>query len=143
MIRFHPGRLAATALLAAFAGAILPVAAHAHGDESHETAAGPNGGLFASAGNYHVELLASDGAITVWLTDIGGEPVSTEGMAATVALYRADERVDLGLAPAGGHNLAVEDPRIQPAEGGRLVLQATAPDGEPIEARFDLGSHGH
>ncbi|MRX51215.1 hypothetical protein GI374_12315 [Paracoccus sp. S-4012] len=134
----NPRRGAAAVFAAALALA-LPGAAFAHGDEVHAAwTLGPNGGLFGSAGDYHVELAPVDGAMTVWLTDIDGAPVPTDGMAATVAVQHDDQRLDLDLVPAGDHMLEVKDERIQPAEGDRLIFQTIAPDGEPNEARFEI-----
>jgi hypothetical protein len=50
---------------------------------AHEASKGPNGGTQVDAGNYHVEMVARDTALTVYLHDEKEKPVDTKGYKAT------------------------------------------------------------
>ena len=69
-------------MLAVFAALafVLPGTAHAQNKHSHSHAEkGPHGGRLADAGDYHVELVARDGGIEVYVVDHGEKPLALSG----------------------------------------------------------------
>ena len=50
---------------------------------AHEASKGPNGGAQVDAGSYHVEIVARDTALIVYLHDEKEKPVDTKGYKAT------------------------------------------------------------
>lgn len=91
----------ATLLLGAALALSLP--AWAHTDDYLDTLAAPHGGQLRMAGPYHLELVAKDKELLLYVTDHGDQPIATEGGVgkATVQLGTAKTRTTVVLEPAG------------------------------------------
>ena len=63
---------------ALFAALLIATTAFAHGPTK-----GPHGGVQVDAGDYHVELVANDRAVAVYLHDENDKPVDAKGGKAT------------------------------------------------------------
>ena len=63
---------------ALFAALLIATTAFAHGPIK-----GPHGGIQVDAGDYHVELVANDRAVAVYLRDENDKPVDAKGGNAT------------------------------------------------------------
>lgn len=100
---------------------------------SHE---GENGGVVVDAGQFHMELVA-DGTktVTVYLSDTGGEPVSTEGFKANAIFVIDGKSQRFALEPVDGSRLVGTAP-APVEEGAKGVVQFTEPDGETAQAKF-------
>lgn len=91
----------ATLLLGAALTLALPIWAHT--DDYLDTLAAPHGGQLRMAGPYHLELVAKDKELVLYVTDHGDNPIATEGgvSKATVQLGKAKARTTVVLESAG------------------------------------------
>ena len=91
----------ATVLLGAALTLSLP--AWAHTDEYLDTIAAPHGGQLRMAGPYHLELVARDKALVLYVTDHGDNPIATDGGVgkATLQIGKAKAKTTLKLEAAG------------------------------------------
>jgi hypothetical protein len=113
----------AAALLAAFS-------AHAH------DAKGLHGGRIADAGAYHVELVAKDKAIEVFLIGENDKPVDPAGFKG-VAIFTVGGKAErITLIPSEKQLLSGTAATALPANP-KGAVQLTAPDGKTATARFD------
>lgn len=98
-------------------------------------AAGPNGGQTTVFDGHPIEFVASDSAVTFYLSDEDGKPVDTAGLSAK-AFVQAGGRTDtLVLKPAAPNRL-VADLKAPLAAGAKVVLSAKL-HGHAIQARFE------
>ena len=90
----------ATVLLTA--ALVLSLPAGAHTDDYLDTLAAPHGGQLRMAGPYHLELVAKDKELVLYVTDHGDNPIATEGGVgkATLQLGTAKARTTVKLEPA-------------------------------------------
>ncbi len=100
---------------------------------AHDIDRGPNGGRVVDAGDYHVELVARDGGIEVFVTDSDEKPAggSFKGLAILVVDGK-QQRIALESAAPG---------RLTGKAAGKLaqargVVQLTTPQGATVQARF-------
>jgi hypothetical protein len=117
-------------VLAAAAMVALPVAALAHAPK-----VGHHGGPQTNAGPYHLEIVAKDKTLSVYLHDHGDKPVATTGFTGT-AIFVIDgksERID--LAPANAESLAGTASVALPEEP-KGVVRLTAPGGSIVQGQF-------
>jgi hypothetical protein len=111
------------ALLAAFS-------AHAH------DAKGLHGGRIADAGAYHVELVAKDKAIEIFLIGENDKPVNPAGFKG-VAIFTVGGKAErITLLPSEKQWLSGTAATALPANL-KGAVQLTAPDGKTATARFD------
>ena len=91
----------ATVLLGAALTLSLP--AWAHTDEYLDTIAAPHGGQLRMAGPYHLELVARDKALVLYVTDHGDNPIATDGGVgkATLQIGKAKAKTTVKLEAAG------------------------------------------
>lgn len=118
-------------LLAALAS-LLPVAALAHG----EGVRGANGGLIGELGDRHVELLARDGEIRVWVLDAQDRAVSAAGTTGSLIVLAQGRQQTLRLEPAEGAAYLVARGDFVAAPGMRVIASLTFPGLAPRQARF-------
>ncbi|MGZ8367068.1 MAG: hypothetical protein ACXWWG_12215, partial [Nitrospira sp.] len=57
----------------------LSLSAGAHTDEYFESVQAPHGGQLRMTGPFHMELIAKDGDLTVYVTDHADNPISVDG----------------------------------------------------------------
>ena len=93
----------ATLLLGAALGLALPV--WAHSDDYLDTLTTPHGGQLRMAGPYHLELVAKDKELVLYVTDHADVNIPTEGgvAKATVQLGKAKARTTIVLEPTEGN----------------------------------------
>ncbi|ACL60457.1 hypothetical protein [Methylobacterium nodulans] len=117
-----------TTLIAA--GILLAAPALAHEGR------GTNGGRVADAGRYHVELVAKDRTVDVYLLDGSEKPVPAAGFTGTAILVVNGKPARVALAPAGGSRLTgTADIPLGTAPKG--AVQLTAPDGTTVSGKFN------
>lgn len=117
-----------TLTLAATLLAAIPALAH--------EAAGRNGGRITDAGKYHVELVAKDKTVEVYLLDGSEKPVPANGFKANATLVVGGKPARVTLAPADGNKLTGTAEFSLPANPkGAVVL--TAPDGTSVSSKFN------
>lgn len=99
-------------------------------------AKGRHGGRVADAGPYHVELVAKDKAIEIFLIGENDKPVDPKGFKG-VAIFKLGGKAErITLAPSDKNNLSGTAATALPANP-KGAVQLTAPDGKTATARFD------
>ena len=102
---------------------------------AHEVEKGPNGGRVADAGTYHVELVAEDNTVDVFLTGAGDKPVSAAGFKGTAILVVNGKAQRIVLEAAGDAKLTGKAGVVLPAQP-KGAVQLTAPDGKTASAKY-------
>ncbi|WP_407520111.1 hypothetical protein [Methylobacterium oryzisoli] len=102
---------------------------------AHE-ASGRNGGRVADAGPYHLELVARERTVDVYVLDGAEAPLPAAGFTATAFLMIDGKPARIALAPAGGSRLTGLAEAALPA-APKGAVQLTAPDGSRASARFN------
>lgn len=103
---------------------------------AHAPRVGEHGGAQTDAGSFHVEVLARDGKVEVWLHDHSARPVAATGFKGVANFKAVDGKVvSISLAPAADNELAGISPSPLPArlEG---AVQITTPTGSVVQGKF-------
>ena len=101
---------------------------------AHETK-GPNGGKVVDAGEYHVELVAKDVNVAVFVTDGSDKPVPATGFKGTAILVVDGKPQRITLEPQGA-NLTGKAAVALPAEP-KGAVQLTTPAGSTVQGKFN------
>ncbi|WP_376094027.1 hypothetical protein ACE7GA_00310 [Roseomonas sp. CCTCC AB2023176] len=118
--------------LAVLASAPLPALAQGHG---HSHGAGPNGGKIGEIGNGHVELVARDGELRLYLLDAQDRPTTARGASATAVVQAGGRNQNLRFETGPGDAYLVARGEF-PARGARVVASVTLPGQPARQARF-------
>jgi hypothetical protein len=102
---------------------------------AHDVAKGPHGGPIAEAGDYHVELVARENFVEVFLTDASDKPVSPVGFKGVAILVISGKSSRVALEPTADARLSGKAAGTLPA-GLKGVVQITAPGGKTAQAKF-------
>lgn len=106
-----------------------PVSAHAPGP-------GPNGGQMQHLGNNaHVEVVARDGRILVYLFTPENVPLPAEGARATATVLAGGKPETIPLQVTGS-NVMQGTGTFSAQPGMKVVLSITLPGGRPVQGRF-------
>ena len=116
----------------------VPLLAWAHSNEHLATMKGAHGGMLRMAEMYHFELAVNNGEARVWVTDHGDAPQSTKGAVGTLRVIGGNAAFTVYMAPSGGNELVIKDPRITASKGTRLVLTVSMRGEAPLQTRFSL-----
>jgi hypothetical protein len=125
-------------MLAVFAALafVLPATAHAQNKHSHTHAEkGPHGGRVADAGDYHVELVAKDGAVEVYVVDHGEKKLSTTGFKGLAILSIDGKSQRITLDAGDGTKMTGKVTGNLPKQP-KGVVQITPPGGKTVSAKF-------
>jgi len=112
--------------------AVSALAALAAGDHK-----GKHGGKVVESGHHHLELVATDGSLTLYVRDEADKPedVAKAKAAATVLADGKTEAVELQPAAGGIFN---GKGAFKAGKGATVVITLTMPDHKPEQARFKL-----
>lgn len=88
-----------------FALSALALPAWAHTDEYFEAVQAPHGGQLRMTGPFHMELVAQDGQLTVYVTDHADNKISVEGGLAKATVETGPTKTQLHLHPVGDNVL--------------------------------------
>ncbi|MFE1597871.1 hypothetical protein [Methylobacterium sp. ID0610] len=106
----------------------LPVCAH--------DSTGRNGGRVTDAGRYHLELVARDRIIEVYVLDGNETPLPATGFRGTAILVVNGRPARIALAPDDAGKLTgTAEVALGPVPKG--AVQLTAPDGTTASGRFN------
>lgn len=108
----------------------LAVAAQAHGPDK-----GKNGGQQADAGSYHVEAVAKDTELSVYVSDQGDKAVSTKGFKGTAILVVDGKPLRITLSPQG-ENMLAGNSSVALKTPIRGAIQITTNDNVTAQAKF-------
>jgi hypothetical protein len=113
------------------ASLLIAGAAYAHGPDK-----GPHGGPQVDAGDYHVELVAQDTALAVYLNNDKNEPVDAKGHKATGIFVVSGKPQRIELQHESANKLAGTAPVALPATL-KGAVQITLPTGKTVQAKFE------
>jgi hypothetical protein len=118
-------------ILTLLAALVIATTAFAHGPNK-----GPNGGAQVDAGDYHVEMVAKDLALTVYLHDENDKPIDAKGYKATGIFVVNGKPQRIELKADGANRLTGTSSVPLPA---RLkgAVQITLPTGKTVQAKFE------
>ena len=102
---------------------------------AHEVEKGPHGGKVADAGTYHVELVAKDFSVEIFLTRAGDKPVPATGFKGTAILVVNGKPQRIVLEANGDAKLTGKAGVALPPQP-KGAVQLTAPDGTTASAKF-------
>lgn len=88
-----------------FAVSILAVPVWAHTDEYFEAVQAPHGGQLRMTGPFHMELVAQDGQLTIYVTDHADNRISVEGGLAKATIETGTTKTQVHLHPVGDNIL--------------------------------------
>ena len=118
-------------ILGLFTALLLSLPAFAHGPDR-----GSNGGKQVDAGDYHVEMVAKQTQLSVYLTDDKDKPVDVAGYKATGIFVVNGKSQRIELKPESTNkligNAAVPLPAL--LKGAVLI---TLPTGKTLQAKFE------
>jgi hypothetical protein len=83
----------------------LSLPAGAHTDEYFESVEAPHGGQLRMTGPFHMELVAKDGNLTVYVTDHADNAISVDGGLAKANIENGATRTQVNLHPVGNNVL--------------------------------------
>ena len=95
-----------------------------------------HGGRLAEAGSFHVELVARDTTVEVFLLGENDKPVDPKGFKAVAIFNLRGKAERITLAPSEKNNLSGTAATALPANP-KGAVQVTAPDGKTATARFN------
>ena len=128
-------RSMATVLISAALAVSLPAGAHT--EEYFDSINAPHGGQMRMAGPYHLELVAKEKEIVLYVMDHADQKISTEGgiAKATIQIGKAKSKTSIKLEPAGENTLkGTGDFAVTPQS--LIVVFLKLPEHEAYSARF-------
>ena len=119
------------AILTLLTTLLLTINAWAHGPNK-----GPNGGMQVDAGDYHVEMVAKDTSLTVYLHDDKDKPIDAKGYKATgiFVVNGKPQRIEL-KANSANKLIGTSSVPLPAALKGAVVI--TLPTGKTVQAKFE------
>lgn len=108
---------------------------HKHGGHSHSHE-GKNGGVVVDAGDFHVELVAKQDVIDIYIGDEDEKPISVAGYKALAIFAVAGKSQRVALEPVEGKRLSGKSPVALPAKF-KGAVQITPPGKRAFTAKFD------
>lgn len=138
-------RLLTSALMIASAVAVAGIPAiaqqkkndHGGAGHKHNHPTAQHGGVLEDVGEFHVELVAKDGKITLYLRDHEAKDAVTEGFKASVLLTAGQQRLGpIDIVPAGANKM--EGPVATVPSGATAILTLTDKAGAAAQGRFKL-----
>jgi len=91
--------------LALSATLAMTPSAWAHTDEFFESVEAPHGGQLRMTGPFHLELVAKEGELTVYVTDHADTRISVDGGLAKATVESGPTRIQVHLHPVGDNIL--------------------------------------
>jgi hypothetical protein len=91
--------------LALSATLAMTPSAWAHTDEFFESVEAPHGGQLRMTGPFHLELVAKEGELTVYVTDHADTKISVDGGLAKATVETGQTRTQVHLHPVGDNML--------------------------------------
>jgi len=99
----------------------------------HDMPKGPNGGRVVEAGDYHVELVAQNNMVDVFLMDGSDKPMPLDGVKGLAILVIGGKSARVVLEPVAGHLTGKAAGVPADVKG---VVRITGPRGQTAQAKF-------
>lgn len=114
--------------------AITASAAISAEDHKHQ---GQHGGVVVESGHHHLEIVAKDGVLEVYVNGEDGKPEDVKDAKASAAILSGGKKVDVQLAPSG-ENVLKGGGAFTAAKGTVIIVTLTMLEHEPEQARVKL-----
>lgn len=118
--------------IASLLGLALAISASAWAADKH-------GGHEVAVGKYHVELVAKDKELTLYVRDQGDKPVDSKSVKASANVLSGKDKATVDLAAAGGEKLSGQAP-FNVAKDAKIVVTFSVAGAKSEQARFSLGA---
>ena len=119
----------------AFISLILSTPAWSHTDEYFDSVAAPHGGQMRMAGPYHMEIIAKDKEIVLYVTDHANTKINIDGGISKAILQTGKTRTTVKLQPAG-ENIFKGTGDFIVTSKTKIVVFIKLPEQEAQAARF-------
>jgi hypothetical protein len=96
-----------------------------------------HGGVIVESGHHHLEVVAKDGSLEVYVGGEGGMPEDVRDAAATATILSGGKKADIQLSPDAG-NLLKGAGSFTAGKGTTIVITLTMPGHKPEQARVKL-----
>lgn len=106
----------------------------AHEGKPH---AGKHGGKVVDAGHHHMEIVAKDGTIEVYLEHDDGNAEDVKEAKATATVLSGGKKAVIALTPEAG-NFLKGNGAFTAGKGTTIVITLTVPGHKPEQARLTL-----
>ena len=103
---------------------------------AHETGRGSHGGRVVESGQVHVELVAKDNVVDVYLTDKSDKAVTAAGYKGVAILLVGGKSQRVVLEPAADNRLTGKSSTALTGSP-KGAVRLTAPDGVTIQVKFE------
>ena len=119
------------AILTLLTALLITTNAFAHGPNK-----GPNGGAQVDAGDFHIEIVAKDTALTVYLHDDKDKPIEANGHKGTgiFVVNGKPQRIEL---KADSANKLTGTSLVPLPAGLKGAVVITLPTGKTVQAKFE------
>jgi hypothetical protein len=117
-------------ILTVLTAVLLATSAFAHGPDK-----GPNGGRQVDAGDYHVEMVAKDTVLTVYLHDENDKPIDAKGYKA-IGIFVVNGKPQRIELKADSANKLTGTSLIPLPVSLKGAVQITLPTGKTMQAKF-------
>lgn len=107
-----------------------------HHHEHEHSHAAQHGGILVDSGHHHVEIVAKDGVLEVYVDDEDGESEDVAKAKASAVVLSGGKKLDVALKPEGDALKGNGDFSAGP--GTTIVLTLTMPDHDPEQVRVKL-----
>jgi len=105
-----------------------------NGALAHESAVAKHGGVLATGGDLHFELVAQNGNAVIYIDD-HGKPMAPTGMKGKLTILNGTEKSEATLVVAGDK---LEAQGVKLAKGAKVVAALTTPAAKAITVRFTV-----
>lgn len=122
--------------LALLTSATLTFTAPAMAADGH-THQGKNGGKVVETGHHHMEIVAKDGVLQVYLAHDDGKAEDVSGAKATATVLSEGKKEDVALSPDPA-NFLKGTGTFKAIKGTTIVVTLTMPGHKPEQARIKL-----
>ncbi len=117
-------------------GAVLALASTAQAGEDHSHA-GKHGGKIVDTGHHHMEIVATDGALEIYLEHDDGTPENIADAKAKATVLSEGQKHEIELTPDPG-NVLKGSGSFKAVKGTTIVVTLTMPGHKPEQARLNL-----
>lgn len=120
-----------------FALAASVALSSAFAEEKGHSHKGEHGGKMVDSGHHHVEIVAKDGVLEVYVNGEDGKPEDVKDAKASAAVLSEGKKFDITLAPDKTNALKGTG-AFKAVKGTTVVVTLTMPGHQPEQSRIKL-----
>jgi hypothetical protein len=99
---------------------------------------GQHGGILVDSGHHHLEVVAKDDVIEVYVSGEDGKPEDVKDAKATAAILSEGKKIDVTLTAAANANHLQGKGSFKAAKGTTIVVTLTMPGHQPEQSRIKI-----